>query len=121
MRFTDTNIVPTEDSMIPAESGTEMGHLLPSQIGAIATHPSEVTVAMDYEITAPAGSVDINTARRLFIKSTGGGQLTKHASILLPSDSAIAFPKSLTAGKTTIVQITYGPMGWALTSLIGEY
>jgi hypothetical protein len=48
--------------------------------------------------------------------------LSKHANILLPSDSAISFPKTLTANKRYILLLKcVDASNWMLVSFVGGY
>lgn len=45
--------------------------------------------------------------------------LAFHASILIPSDSLVSFPKALTQGETYIIKLYHNGATWELISLVG--
>ena len=56
----------------------------------------------------------------LRLTASGADRALSFASgISIPSDSAIAFPKTLSNGKTYIVRLRRGATKWALLSLVG--
>jgi hypothetical protein len=59
--------------------------------------------------------------KQLFHITPSGAQDLSLTDIVVPSDSAITFPKTLNDGELYIVQITYSGSFWMLTSLVGGY
>jgi hypothetical protein len=82
---------------------------------------TSVTEIGDITLNPPSGTFSAGDMALFHIQSTGGGNLSLGAGIVVPSDSAVIFPKALTAGKTYIVQLVYVNGGWGLATLVGGY
>jgi hypothetical protein len=82
---------------------------------------SIVTPTSAYQLPVPTGTFGVGDVARFHITPTGDQDLTLASGIVIPSDSAVVFPKTLEDGKLYIVQITYSGGFWMLTSLVGGY
>lgn len=80
-----------------------------------------VAPSSPYELPAPVGTFEAGTTARFHITPTADQDFTLSEGILIPSDSAVVFPKTLKDGKLYIVQLTYSGSSWLLTSLVGGY
>lgn len=92
--------------------------------GAVLVSDVTATVPLvttDYEVPLPANGTYYGQKAIYHIKSTGGGNLTLHASLKVASLSTTAFPFALTAGKVYIVQLIWTPNGWAFATLTGGF
>ena len=70
----------------------------------------------------PPANGSIGKQLRLWIIVDGSARnLTMDAGILLPSDSALTWPKSLTASKLYTVLLQHNGSNWMLISLVGGY
>lgn len=81
----------------------------------------KATFSTSKTLGVPTGGSE-GSRLELWLKSTGSAQtLSLNAAILVPSDSAISFPKTLTQNKTYIVLLKYNGTAWMLVSLVGGY
>lgn len=81
------------------------------------------TPATNYEVPSQAAGTYSGQRKIFHITPVGAGDLTIHASIKIPSDSGITFPKAMTAGDLYIVQLSYSIEGgfWMLNTLLGGF
>jgi hypothetical protein len=78
-----------------------------------------VEPSSNYELPNPTSGTLRGQRLKYHIKPSAGIDLTIHASIAIPSDSAITFPKTLTSGETYVVSLEWIGSKWMLTTLIG--
>lgn len=81
--------------------------------------PAALTPSSNYELAAPE-TAPAGTKAKFYITPSAGITLTLNAAIKIPSDSSFT-SKSLTSGKTTIVQLESNGTSWLLTTVVGEY
>ena len=90
--------------------------------GGESTPPTVVTPSADYELPEPTAGTVVGQKLEYHITPTPDPiNLTLAAGILIPTDSAVTFPRVLTVDKTYIVQLRWLGAAWGLTTLIGGY
>ena len=108
------------DATEPLETPSYSPPSLEDLGGSPLVSPTILTPAAPLTLTPTAGTF-VAGDRQLFHITPTGNQSLELSSIVVPSDSAITFPKTLTGGKLYVVQITYSGSFWMLTSLVGGY
>jgi hypothetical protein len=110
-----------EDFPIPTADATTNAAEIREALGAapIVT-PTILTPSAPLELSPTAGTFGAGD-KQLFHITAAGAQDLSLSGIVVPTDSAITFPKTLNDGELYIVQITYSGGFWMLTSLVGGY
>lgn len=72
-------------------------------------------------LAVPSNGAEGTPLRLLLTASGADRTLSLNGSILLPTDSGIAFPKSLTSGKKYVVLLQHNGTAWMLISLVGGF
>jgi len=72
-------------------------------------------------LAVPTGGAE-GYVMRIFITASGAARdLSMNASIKIPDESLLVWPKTLTSGKTYIVQLQHNGTDWMLISIVGGY
>lgn len=79
------------------------------------------TVTGNLTLNPPANGVEGSRLELWLTPSGANRNLSLHASILIPSDSAVSFPKTLTNGDLYIVTLRHNGTAWMLVTLVGGY
>lgn len=81
----------------------------------------KLTVSNDITLNPPTNGNEGKILKLWIICGGVGKNLTMNASILIPSDSALTWPKVLTANKYYVVLLQYNGTNWMLNSIVGGY
>jgi len=110
--------------------GSETVSVIPYNAGNITGSTTLNTANGAFQKAALTGDVTLNAPTggseglklELWLTPSGANRnLSLNVAILIPTDSAISFPKTLTSAKTYIVLFKHNGTAWMLASLIGGY
>lgn len=113
-----SSIVTSSGSATPYNVGNITGTVtLNANNGGI----QKAGVTGNITLNAPSNGV-AGSRLELWLTPSGTNKtLTLHSAILKPSDSGIAFPKTMTVNKMYVVLFKHNGTAWMLLSLIGGY
>ena len=85
--------------------------------------PTLLTPDGDLTLPSPSGSPTLGDKALFYVTPSAGIALRFDSGILIPSDCSFnnSTGKTLTAGKTYIVQLEYLGTAWGLTTIVGGY
>jgi hypothetical protein len=107
--------------LITEDGQSKTAEDIASDIAALQPAPPTIlTPDSPLSLSPTAGTYAVGDKQLFHITPSGAQDLTL-TDIVVPTDSAITFPKTLNDGELYIVQITYSGSFWMLTSLVGGY
>lgn len=110
--------------------GGDSGDTVPFNAGNITGATTLDWANGEFQKAALTGNVTLNAPSNgaegsrleLWLTPSGANRtLSLHASILIPSDSGVSFPKTLTNGDLYIVTLRHNGTAWMLVTLVGGY
>ena len=80
------------------------------------------TIHSNGTLVAPIGGIN-GSQLEIWMTVSGGSNQTLNfgSGILIPTDSALSLPKTLTLGKLYILKLWFNGTNWMLVSLVGGY
>ena len=111
-------------SIVIAYTPVNTGNISGSTVIDYSIGNFQQVVLTDSSSLMPPINGTIGSRLELWLKATGSNQeLSLDAAIVIPSDSAVSFPKTLTMDKTYIMLLRQATDGstWWLSSLVGGF